>query len=117
MTDQLIIASFAAGLLPMAIFLVYYGVKTRWYETLTGVVMFAMSATLTVTYSISLLTLSFPAYWRAEHGEWVRIIVRFVLAGVSWSLLWLLLWAQRNGERRRRNEKGDTQLFREENEK
>jgi hypothetical protein len=102
MREALTIASFVAGLIPMAIFILYYGLKTRWYETITGIVMFLMGLATTVSYSVSVLTLTLPGYFREEQGEWIRIGIRFALAGVAWSLLWLLVWAQKTGERERK---------------
>jgi len=104
MRTALITASFVAGLIPTAIFLLYYGLRTKWYETRTGMVLFLMTLTTTISYTISILTLTIPEYFEAEHGEWIRITVRFALAGVSWSLLWLLINAQIVGERRRKRE-------------
>ena len=101
MRSALIIASFVAGLIPTTIFLLYYGLRTKWYESRTGIVMFLMTLVTTISYSVSLLTLSFPDYFHGANGEWVRIIIRFALAAVSWSLLWLLISAQIAGEKRR----------------
>lgn len=102
MNNTLIIASFGAGLLPILIFLVLYGLRTRWNESPAGRFLFGMAFTTVISYGLSLLTLMFPGYFNDNHGELIRIIVRFLLAGVSWSLLIVFFRAQNSGRRKRR---------------
>jgi hypothetical protein len=101
MTDTLIILSFIAGLVPTAIFLLSYGIRTKWAESSAGRFLFAMAFTTTVSYSVSLVTLLIPDYFNGTEGEWIRIIIRFMLAAVSWSLLYVFFRAQKAGNRRR----------------
>lgn len=89
--------SFLFGLIPMSAFLAYYGLKTTWYATRIGVVMFFMALTTTVSYCVTLATILFPGFFLGDTGENIRVVVRFALGSVSWGLLGLLVDAQLNG--------------------
>lgn len=101
MTDALILFSFIAGLIPAVILLVLYGLRTAWSATVAGRAVFALVVVIAVSYGLSVITLTFPQFFREGDGEWVRIVVRLALAGVLWNLLSLFLRAQGIGKRRK----------------
>lgn len=99
-TESLILITFIAGLLPAILLLILYGLRTAWSATVAGRAVFALVAVMATSYGITVLTLIFPQFFLEEHGEWLRIFIRAIIAAVMWNLLFLFFRAQGIGKRR-----------------
>jgi hypothetical protein len=89
-----LIISFLASFVPSLFFLAGYAFRTRWEDTVAGRVIFFMATVLAISYGLSVLTLLFPTFFHDARGETIRILIRFLLSVMQWSLLWLLFKVQ-----------------------
>lgn len=97
-SNVLLILSFSASLVPALILLIEYAFRTKWEKTVAGRTLFFMAVVLVLSYSISVLTLLFPSFFHDTQGEAIRIVLRFLLSVMQWSLLWLFYRAQKTGK-------------------
>lgn len=92
----LITLSFVACLVPAVLLLIVYGLRSRWEQSAEGRAFMRLFAITVVGFALSVVVTAEPHWFHgAGFGNWVRIIVRFAIAGVLWDLLRLILRAQR----------------------
>lgn len=98
MAKFLLTSAFVLGAVPAHALALIYGLRTNWFRTGAGRVLFALFAVTVVSYDLSLLALFWPATFgtaAAGPGLWVRVGGRFAIAIVLGWMLWLLLRVQR----------------------
>jgi hypothetical protein len=93
--------SFVAGFVPVITFFLLYALRTRWYATLIGRVIFTLAATSVASYGISTATRLWPDSLESTHGLLIRVIARFILAAIFWVVLVLFVWTQSRAVRSR----------------
>lgn len=98
MRHSLVIISFVLGLIPALWLLVLYGFRTAWTTTVAGRAVFYLVSVIATSYTLSLLVLLFPEFFKGSPGDWIRIVSRLIIAVALWNLLFLFFRAQRAGE-------------------
>jgi uncharacterized membrane protein len=113
-TNVWLTLSFVASFLPALVFLIAYSVRTRWEESPAGRVLFYMSSVMVVSYALSIMVLVFPGFFHDGVGITARVVIRFLLATMQWSLVWLFFRAQRFGAKEARRNRRKEQKENEE---
>jgi hypothetical protein len=97
MAAALLTVAFIVGAIPAHGLALIYGLRTNWYRTVPGRVLFALFAVTVVSYDLSLLALFWPGTFGRQTsgaGAWLRVVGRFAIAAVLAWLLWLLITVQ-----------------------
>jgi hypothetical protein len=94
--DGILTATFVVGAVVGNLLLLQYGARSRWFSTITGVVVLSLFGIIALSYNLSALVLVWPHLFDGG-GIWVRIVGRVLIDVVLIALYVLLVRAQRRG--------------------
>jgi hypothetical protein len=92
---------FVAGLVPATLMMLTFGIKTAWWVTAAGRMLFGFVLVTVMSYGLGVVILIWPKVLQPEStvGLWVRIVIRALVAAVLWYMFVVYLATQRRNRK------------------